>query len=644
MGDREDRKAPELLSELGCREAIERSMLAGVAAVDLDRRLVYVNPAFCRMTGWSAQDLLGKAPPYPFCIPEEMEAVNGVWKMALEEREEAGVFELVFRRRSGERFFVLIQVSTIKDAEGRLKGWMGLLTDITERKRAEEAILAERNFRRAIEKSLLVGLAAIDLDGRYLHVNDAFCAMTGWSKKEFFGMRPPYDFWPPEKMEFFKADFARALAAGHVPGVMELKFRRRSGERFDVLMHASPLKDAQRTVQGCVASFTDITAWKEAQAALKESEERFRSLVENSLVGFFLVQEGKVVFQNPEQENLFGTIPESLALADFANVHPEDRAQFAALGDAADVGTAGTAALSIRFLSPGGDDVERRARWASCRTTPVSWHGRDAVLVNMVDVTQLKEMERIALIQDKMVSLGHVATGIAHEIRNPLSGINLYLSALEKVLEESEGLDPEAREMAGTITGIMKGASAKIEAVIRRVMDFSKPAPMRKGTADVNRAVQEAVHLSRVKLSHQGVAVELTLAEMLPPCDVDLQLLEQVLLNILTNATQALETVDGRKAIAIASFREDNRVVVAIGDSGPGVPAEIRHRIFDPFYTTKKEGTGIGLSFSHKVVTDHGGVLTVGTSRLGGAEFRISLPVPPEGRPGNVEGPPEGSR
>jgi PAS domain S-box-containing protein len=627
MGDREDRKAPELLSELGCREAIERSMLAGVAAVDLDRRLVYVNPAFCRMTGWSAQDLLGKAPPYPFCIPEEMEAVNGVWKKALEEREEAGVFELVFRRRGGERFFVLIQVSTIKDAEGRLKGWMGLLTDITERKRAEEAILAERNFRRAIEKSLLVGLAAIDLDGRYLHVNDAFCAMTGWSKKEFFGMRPPYDFWPPEKMEFFKADFARALAAGHVPGVMELKFRRRSGERFDVLMHASPLKDAQRTVQGCVASFTDITAWKEAQAALKESEERFRSLVENSLVGFFLVQEGNVVFQNPEQEKLFGTIPESLALADFANVHPEDRPRFAALGDAADVGTAGTAALSIRFLSPGSGDADSRTRWTSCRTTPVSWHGRDAVLVNMVDVTQIKEMERIALIQDKMVSLGHVATGIAHEIRNPLSGLNLYLSALEKVLEESEALEPEIREITRKVLGMAHSASQKIEGVIHRVMDFANPAPPKLVPVCVNHCVKEALHLSAVMLRKAGIRITEVLAADLPRIRGDNRLLEQALLNLLTNAAQVMEQRKGERRIEVTSSVEGGYVVVTVADSGPGVPAGLREKIFDPFFTTKKEGTGIGLSITHKIVSDHGGFLAVGTSKWGGALFMIGIPI-----------------
>jgi PAS domain S-box-containing protein len=597
------------------RETIEDSLVTGLVAVDHVGRILSVNDAFCAMTGWSREELLGMEPPYRFWPLEEIKTIRATAWKTLGKGSPLADQEFVLLRRSGERFPVLVYASPFRDPEGTPKGYVVSVSDITERKKAETEY-------RTILKTAMDGFWISDHEGRFLDVNDAACRHFGYTREELLGgMRIP-GIEAAESPEETAARIRKIREEGQ--DRFETRHRRKDGR----IVHAEVSVNYLDIGGGRFFVFIrDISERKKAEAALKESEERFRSLVENSLVGFFLVQEGKVVFQNPEQEKLFGTIPESLALADFANVHPEDRAQYAALGDAAD---AGTAAFSIRFLSPGGGGVERRARWASCRTTPVSWHGRDAVLVNMVDVTQLKEMERIALVQEKMASLGHVATGIAHEIRNPLSGINLYLSALEKVLEESEGLDPEAREMAGTITGTMKGASAKIEAVIRRVMDFSKPAPMRKGTADVNRAVQEVVHLYRVKLSHQGVALELTLAEMLPPCDVDLQLLEQVLLNILTNATQALETVDGRKAIAIASFREDNRVVVAIGDSGPGVPEEIRHRIFDPFFTTKKEGTGIGLSFSHKVIADHGGIITVGSSRLGGAEFRICLPVPPK--------------
>jgi PAS domain S-box-containing protein len=386
------------------------------------------------------------------------------------------------------------------------------------------------------------------------------------------------------------------------------------------------------------------TRRKQAEAALKESEERFRSLVEHSLVGFFIVQEGRVVFLNPEQERILGALPDSLDLADFAQIHPEDRERFLSLGEPAGGKSARWGATDIRFLSPVSGDADGRTRWTICRTTPVSWHGREAVLVHMVDITQIKEMERIALVQEKMASLGHVATGIAHEIRNPLSGLNIYLSALEKTLKESETLETEVRETTQEILAMAHAASNRIEAVIRRVMDFASPAPPAMAPVCLNHCVREALHLAAVTLRKAGIHLDEALEENLPPCRGDARLLEQVLLNLLTNAAQAMEGKEGEKRIAVASFRDGEHAVVTVADSGPGVPLHLRDKIFDPFFTTKKKGTGVGLSLSHKVISDHGGFLTVGTSALGGAEFRLTFPIPSGSPRGKEEIPEGGSR
>ncbi len=116
-------------------------------------------------------------------------------------------------------------------------------------------------------------------------------------------------------------------------------------------------------------------------------------------------------------------------------------------------------------------------------------------------------------------------------------------------------------------------------------------------------------------------------------CRVDAQMIEQVLINLITNACQAMEGIEEAKTLEIASGIQDGRVVLRVSDSGPGVPPPLREKIFDPFFTTRKDGSGIGLSFSHRIVADHGGTLRVDTSRWGGAEFRIELPVAKEGVP-----------
>jgi C4-dicarboxylate-specific signal transduction histidine kinase len=147
---------------------------------------------------------------------------------------------------------------------------------------------------------------------------------------------------------------------------------------------------------------------------------------------------------------------------------------------------------------------------------------------------------------------------------------------------------------------------------------------------NLNAAVEEAVRLSVVEIRKRDVRLETCLAPDLPPCAADLRLIEQVVLNLINNASQAMEGIGGTRRLEVASFRDRARAVVRISDSGPGIPPELRSKIFDPFFTTRKEGYGIGLSFSHRIVADHGGLLSVGTSRWGGAEFRMEIPCEAE--------------
>jgi len=243
-------------------------------------------------------------------------------------------------------------------------------------------------------------------------------------------------------------------------------------------------------------------------------------------------------------------------------------------------------------------------------------------LVNMMDITRIKELEHLLRIEDKMTSLGHVAAGIAHEIRNPLSGINIYLSTLEKLWNKAE-----SQEKVKEIIGQVKSASAKIESVIKRVLDFSKPSEPRLVLTNINKPIEEAVNLSSVTLRKSGIRIKKVLDENLPSCYADPQLIEEVILNLITNAAEAMKNMDGAKKIEVISSTKDSRIVIKVLDSGRGVSPDIRDKIFDPFYSTKNGNTGIGLSVGHRIVTDHVGSLDVYTSRWGGAEFVIEIPI-----------------
>ena len=371
-----------------------------------------------------------------------------------------------------------------------------------------------------------------------------------------------------------------------------------------------------------VSVYQDVTQVKLAQKALEESEKRFRDLVENALTGISIVQDSQVVYQNQEQERLLGPIPRSYLLADYEKIHPDDVKKVKRLSQRMDKAEIQTLETEFRFFPQGLSKNAREMKWVYCRAMLTEYRGKEAVLVSMIDMTQAKELEKLLALQDKMASLGRVAAGIAHEIRNPLSGINIYLNTLNK-LHHKEGSEEKVKQILGQI----QSASHKIESVIRRVMDFAKPGEPRLALIDLNRPITEALNLSAVTLRKSGVELERMLADNLPPCKADAALIEAMALNILNNAAEAMKQMEAGKKIVVTSSVEGKRVILTISDSGPGIAPDVKDKIFDPYFTTKSDGTGIGLSLSHRIVTDHGGFLTVGDSDLGGAEFRVEIPI-----------------
>jgi signal transduction histidine kinase len=160
-------------------------------------------------------------------------------------------------------------------------------------------------------------------------------------------------------------------------------------------------------------------------------------------------------------------------------------------------------------------------------------------------------------------------------------------------------------------------------------MDFAKPSEPKLTLIDINEPITDAINLTAVTMRKSGINIETFLSNELPRSYADKNLIEEMVLNLLNNAAEAMKTMEAGKNIAVASFVEDGHIIIQVSDSGPGVPQEIKDKIFDPYFTTKHEGTGIGLSLCHRIISDHGGSLAVSESELGGGEFRIEIPVNP---------------
>lgn len=269
--------------ELRFREAIEQSLAAGIVASDESGRVLRVNPAFCAMTGWSAEELAAAKPPYPYWPEEEIPAISRAFELATTGQTPPEGFELKFCRKDGTRFDVLVKVAPLLDSDDKQLGWLGAITDITaiqqtrrELRAAEDAARSELLYRQAIDASITVGLVTIDLAGRPIAMNEAYGRMFGYTEQEVMAMGPPYPLWPEMERAKIEKAFALHLAGKTPPEGFNLRFKHKDGHLLDVLVTAAPVYDAQHRQIGILSALTDITALQESKRRLRATNERLQ--------------------------------------------------------------------------------------------------------------------------------------------------------------------------------------------------------------------------------------------------------------------------------------------------------------------------------------------------------------------------------
>jgi two-component system, NtrC family, sensor histidine kinase HydH len=238
---------------------------------------------------------------------------------------------------------------------------------------------------------------------------------------------------------------------------------------------------------------------------------------------------------------------------------------------------------------------------------------------------QLLRAEADARRAERLAALGQLSAGLAHEIRNPLGVIKGSADMLSRKTEQS---DPLVGELAGYISSEVN----RLNALVVRFLDFARPSKLELRPSQISEIVDRALTAAAASIPDSGVAIERQYAANLPPVPVDAQLCEQVFINLITNAIQAMQGQDAglektlRLSIQAEVSRGESGVGVIVEDTGPGVPPELREQIFNPFFTSKKEGVGLGLSIVAKIVDDHRGTLRLENNNPRGARFHVFFP------------------
>ena len=233
---------------------------------------------------------------------------------------------------------------------------------------------------------------------------------------------------------------------------------------------------------------------------------------------------------------------------------------------------------------------------------------------------QSRDLHQQLVQADKMAALGQAISGVAHELNNPLATI---LSWAERLTERP--IDPATRKGVDVILG----ESERAARIVRNLLTFARKRQSTRAMVEMNDVVRDTLALRRPDQQAHEIGLRLELSEGLPEVFGDSYQFQQVLLNLVINAEQAMRASHGRGTLTVRTLEGAESVLVEVEDDGPGVPAEARARIFDPFYTTKQvgDGTGLGLSVAYAIVQEHGGCISVESAHSGGALFRVDLPV-----------------
>jgi len=466
-----------------------------------------------------------------------------------------------------------------------------------------------------------VVVARIDcMPPRMLYASARAAQISGQAQNELIGM-VPWQILIPEDHPRIREMVARP--PGAPPLLINVTVLRPDGGLVPIECAATRISTPNGTFT--FGYFRDLTWERDTLAALRQSEARFRFLVEAAPDGVVILAGGKIVFMNPRASRLFGVPdgqdPVGRGIGEY--MPPLD----AALAG----GRIGEMLRTGKEMPPNEyGTLADPERIVEIKSVACQWDGAQAVLGLARDVTERKAMQRRLVEADRLAALGTLAAGVAHEINNPMTYALLAVQRIERTVA-GLGL-PEAtlaglREQLGDI----EHGIGRVASITRSLRAFARPDDTVPGPVDVGAVLRRALQIVDHDLRNRAELV-LELPE-LPWVTGNAARLEQVMVNVLINAIQALPD-GGAHLISVVVHQDQDRVTVSVRDTGRGMSAAIRDRIFEPFFTTRPigEGMGLGLSVSKTIIEGFGGDLAVSSSPDAGTTVSITLRVHAGGR------------
>lgn len=618
-------RTSELETTKNYLESILRYSTDMIITTDLDGLVVTFNEGAEQMLGYKRGEVIGTRMSDYYYNKEDRQTIL----MMVNAGKIVANYETQLIRKDGGLIDISLSLSELRNEAGDVIGTVGISKDITEWKIAQhklkeyslelETMVEKRTLELVESKTHLEAMLGGIAEGVVFVNNENKVTLLNDAAEMIFGIKR--DDWYGRDFKGAHSEKAHAKAIELIADMREGKIRSYSSEIKSggktVFAHFSPIMHGQEYL-GVIFIATDITEMKRLEAELQTSEERYRDLVENSPEMIHSVnRERFFIGVNKTELDILGYSLEEMLHMRLEDIVTEEYKD-PVIRHIERVIHEGWGKAEAQFITKDNRVIDIEINASALYDPATNQFVRTRAFVR--DVTEIKRLQKELVQSEKLVLVGKMSSAVAHELRNPLVPIGGFANLIYKRLEEESPLKKYA--------GIIVREIDRLEKLLHNILYFTKDTRPELKPCSLNDIINDLLYFYKETFTEHNISLNLRLSPDLPIARLDPSLIKQALINLIINAIQAMES-GGLLTVESMIKRENDGVcaVVVINDSGAGIPEDVMKHIFDPFYTTKVHGLGLGLSLTRRIVESHGGGIKVESAEGIGSTFTVILPV-----------------
>jgi len=585
-----------------------------VLAVDTDGRITFCNDALIRLLGWDRDELIGKDWVNTLVVSRHREQCHAHFREILQKDDKSGQHESWLQDRHGREYLIRWHNSLLSDAEGQDIGLIFMGEDITAHRENEIKV---RQLSQAVEQSP-ASVILTNNQGQIEYVNPKFERLTGYSLAEVKGLNPRVLKSGETSPEDYSKLWNTIKQGGTWRGIFHN--RKKNGELYWESASISGIRNPEGEITHFLAVKEDITQQKLL-------EERFRHCFNAAPVAMVMTDEhNRILLANDKLQQLYGYREEELLGDDIERLAPPD-----ALNPPAPAGEP-LPARHRDFLATRKSGDVFPVEIGVSSTPTLEGEMRIAAII---DLTARHQLEQELLARNEEISrnqalntVGRMANMIAHDLRNPLSSIKMGLQIFQK---QSVNMPSES---ATELNQIALEQVHYMEEILADLMNYSRPDALNLEWVDVEKLIEHSISVVQKEIDQSGAELSTWFEKGLPIISADARKLRQVLSNLLTNAIQSVESLEGVRPVIRVTAQlelgdENSYIRITISDNGAGIDEGSVEQLFEPFHTTRAKGTGLGLAIARRFIELQHGILTLHGNDKGGCDAVVKLNIDP---------------